>query len=156
MKNLKVFGTIALAVVLFAAVLLSMNTAQATQPGPVALVTPVSASVSAAPGELVLFSSKVLTEDAGSVAAVVKPYQRTDIQYIFDQTIVAAAANTTTVKLQFSNDGVNWEDGATIATSNAADGAALSQQNVFGKYARVYADVSNTNPVTLTVIGVMK
>ena len=129
MKNLKVFGTIALAVVLFAAVLLSMNTAQATQPGPVALVTPVSASVSAAPGELVLFSSKVLTEDAGSVAAVVKPYQRTDIQYIFDQTII---------------------------TSNAADGAALSQQNVFGKYARVYADVSNTNPVTLTVIGVMK
>ena len=125
MKNLKVFGTIALAVVLFAAVLLSMNTAQATQPGPVALVTPVSASVQAAPGEAAFWSSAVVTEDKGSTAVQVKLFQRTDIQYVTDQTAVAGATNTTTLKLQFSNDGVNWEDGATIATSNAADGAAL-------------------------------
>jgi hypothetical protein len=64
--------------------------------------------------------------------------------------------NTTTLKLQFSNDGVNWTDGATIASAIAEDGAVLSQQAVFGKFARVYADVSNTNPVTLTVLGILK
>lgn len=156
MKNLKVLVPLAVAVLMLVGLVFTMNTAQADQPQPAALVTPVSASVQAAPGEAAFWSSAVVTEDKGSTAVQVKLFQRTDIQYVTDQTAVAGATNTTTLKLQFSNDGVNWEDGATIATSNAADGAALSQQAVFGKYARVYADVSNTNPVTLTVIGVMK
>lgn len=157
MKNSKLFGTIAVAVLMFAALLLTMNTAQADIPQPAALVTPVSVSPAApGAGEVVLLSAKVLTEDVSSATTVVKFYQRTDVQYVFDQTVVAGAPNTTTVKLQFSNDGTNWEDGATIATANAADGAALSQQAVYGKFMRVNADVSNSNPVTLTVIGILK
>lgn len=157
MKNLKLFGTIVLAVVLFAAVLLSMNTAQADIPGPLVAPTPVSASVAApAPGEVVLFSNKVLTEDVYSTAVLVKNFQRTDIQHIFDQTVIAAAANTTTLTIQFSNDGTNYTDGAALVSSNADDASLLQQVAVFGKYARVYANVSNSNPVTLTVIGVLK
>ena len=71
---------------------------------------------------------------------------------MLDQTNV----NTVTLTLQFSNDGENWTDGAALATSNAADAALLQQVNVFGKYARVYANVTNSNPLTVTVIGVLK
>lgn len=156
MKNLKLFGTIALAVVLFAAVLLTMNTAQADIPGPLAAPTPISVSAQAAPGEVVLFAGKVLTEDVYSAAVQVKAFQRTDIQHVFDQTIVAAAANTTTLTIQFSNDGSNWTDGAALVSANADDASLLQQVAVFGKYARVKADVTNNNPVTLTVIGILK
>jgi hypothetical protein len=39
---------------------------------------------------------------------------------------------------------------------NAADASVLSQAAVFGKYARIHADVTNTNPVKITVIGILK
>ncbi len=154
MTNLKRATAVVAVALLFVGMLLfGLNTAQAANPGPLAAPTPVSVSAAAAAaGEAVLFSGSVITEDTGSARVPVAAFQRTDIQYVIDQ----GTTNTVTLKLQFSNDGVTWEDGATIANANAADGAALSQQMVFGKYARVYADVANTNPLTVTVIGVLK
>jgi len=78
-----------------------------------------------------------------------------DLQWGIDQTLLTTM-NTTTLKLQFSNDGVNWIDGASFVSANVADANDMQQYAIFGRYARVYADVSNTNPLTLTVIGVAK
>lgn len=51
---------------------------------------------------------------------------------------------------------MNTKHGATIVSANAADADALAQFAVYGRYTNVYADVTNTNPVTITVIGVAK
>ena len=154
MKNLKyVVGLVAVALLFVGLLLAGMNTAQAAQPGPLMAPTPVSVSAAAvAPGEVVLFSASVLTEDTYSARVPVAAFQRTDIQHVLDQTDV----NTVTLTLQFSNDGENWTDGAALVSNNAADASLLQQTNLFGKYARVYANVTNSNPVTVTVIGVLK
>lgn len=149
----KVILTIAGALVVFALVLTAIAGGPTAQAGPLAAPTPVVTGYSAkAPTELTWWSGTAVTADGGSTALVVSQWQATDIQYVIDM----ADVNTTTLKLQFSNDGANWTDGATIASAIAEDGAVLSQQAVFGKFARVYADVSNTNPVTLTVLGILK
>ncbi len=136
-------------------VMVAVNTPVQAAPGlaPAAAPTPaVSGYSQKSPTELTWLSGVATTADGGSTAQLVSAWQATDIQYIIDQT----AVNTVTLKLQFSNDGTNWTDGVTLVTDNAADAAALSQAAVFGKWARVYADVTNTNPVTITAIGIMK
>lgn len=141
------------ALVVFALVLTAIAGGPTAQAGPLAAPTPVVSGYSAkAPTELTWWDATAVTEDGGSTALVVSQWQATDIQYVIDQ----GTTNTVTLKLQFSNDNVNWTDGATIASAIAADGSVLSQQAVFGKFARVYADVANTNPVTLTVLGILK
>ena len=120
---------------------------------PAAAPTPVSVTASSKDaGEVVLYAGTVVTADGGSAVTVVKDYQLVDVQYVIDET----AVNTTTVKLQFSNDNSNWTDGATLASSAVADGNGLTQQAVFGKFMRAYADVATTDPVTVTVIGILK
>jgi len=153
----KILALLIVAFLLVGALLWGMNTAQAAQPGPLAAPTPVCVSAAAAAaGEAVFFSTSVLTDDTYSARVPVAAFQRTDIQHVLDQTVIAAAANTTTLTIQFSNDGVNWTDGAALVSSNSADAALLQQVNVFGKYARVKADLTNNNPLTVTVIGVLK
>ena len=158
MTNFKKVAAVVAVALLFVGLLLAgMNTARAAEPMPLAAPTPVSVSAAAAaPGEAVLFSTTVLTDDAYSARVPVAAFQRTDIQHVLDQTVVAAAPNTTTLTIQFSNDGENWTDGAALVSANAADAALLQQVNVFGKYARVYANLTNNNPITVTVIGVLK
>ena len=43
-----------------------------------------------------------------------------------------------------------------IAENNVTDTNDLQQFQLFGRHACVYADVTNTNPVTITVLGVVK
>lgn len=133
-------------------VMVAMNT-QPTLAAPAAAPTPVASGFSAkAPTELTWLADVATTADGGSTALNVAGWQVADIQYNIDQTDV----NTVTLKLQFSNDNANWTDGATLVTDNAADASVLSQQAIFGKWARIYSDVTNTNPVTVTVIGILK
>jgi hypothetical protein len=123
------------------------------QAGPLAAPTPAISGYSAkAPTELTWWDTTAVTADGGSTALVVSQWQAADVQYVIDQGDV----NTVTLKLQFSNDNVNWTDGATLVSANEADASVLAQAAVFGKYARVYADVNDTDAVTLTVIGILK
>lgn len=146
--------SIASALVVVLALLMTLYSGAPTvQAGPLAAPTPVVSGYSAKPAsELTWLAGVATTADGGSTALNVAGWQATDIQYAIDQ----GTTNTVTLKLQFSNDGVNWTDGATLVTDNAADASVLSQAAVFGKWARVYADVANTNPVTITAIGIMK
>jgi hypothetical protein len=149
----KILISIVAALVLVGALLVSINTTPAIQAAPAAAPTPVASGFSAkSPTELTWLAGVATTADGGSTALNVAGWQVTDIQYNIDQ----ADVNTVTLKLQFSNDNVNWTDGATLVTDNAADASVLSQAAVFGKYARIHANVTNSNPVTLTVIGILK
>lgn len=145
--------SVALAALLFAVFALSFQgTASAANPGPLAAPTPVSVNPGSGVGRAsVLWSNKVITADTATGAMDILNYGKADIQWVTDQTAVAGAPNTTTVKLQFSVDGVNWADGINVLASNSADAADMQQFAVFGRYVRLYADVSNANPVTLTL-----
>lgn len=147
-----------IAIVGVAVLLGAMNNAQAAQPEPLSLVTPVAATARNVDqnGELAFVTTKVFTADGNSTGLNVQNIDVVDLQTVADQTLIAAAANTVTLKLQFSNDGVNWVDGATVLTANAADATDMTQQAVYGKLARINVDVSNTNPVTLSVIAIGK
>ena len=153
-SNRKFFiASVALAALLFAAfALLFQGTASAANPGPLAAPTPVSVTGNTGRGQAaVLWQAKVITEDTATGAMDILNYSKADIQWLIDQTVVAAAPNTTTVKLQFSNNGVNWIDGINAVATNSADAGDMQQFAMFGRYVRLYADVSNANPITLTL-----
>lgn len=147
-----IFGAVAVAVLLFAVLVLSIGGPANVTAAPAAIPTPVSITPgNGAPQLVTLFNANVSTADGGGSAAVVAG-EKVDLQWLIDQT----AVNTVTLKLQFSNDSTNWIDGATFVTSNAADAGDMQQYAVFGRYLRAYADVTNSNPVTVTVIGLVK
>ena len=151
-----IFGSLAVAVVLFAALVLSMTGPANVTAAPSAAPTPVSVNHAGTFADVPVFwSTQVVTADGGSSLQNIQNHQVVDLQWGIDQTLLTTM-NTTTLKLQFSNDGVNWIDGASFVSANVADANDMQQYAIFGRYARVYADVSNTNPLTLTVIGVAK
>lgn len=116
--------------------------------------TPVAGVIAGAPNaqNAVWMSNLVLTADGNSRAVNLGNYAKADVQVFVDRTLV----NTTTLKLQFSNDNTNWVDGATIGSALTADTSTLAQYAVFGRYTRVNADVTNSNPITITVLGLAK
>lgn len=153
--NSKAFvGMLAVMVILVLALFGAMASTPSALAGALAAPTPVgSINNSIRPAsEVTWMSEVVLTADAGSAAQIVRDWSYADVQYVIDQT----DTNTVTLKLQFSNDAVNWTDGATLVADNAADASTLAQVALFGKWARVYADVTNTNPVTVSVNAILK
>ncbi len=137
---------------------LSMGSAKADVPQPLAAPTPVTQTARNAANNqtLTFLNAEVLTATYTSPALSIEDIDVIDLQYVADQTLVAGETNTTTVKLQFSNTGVNWVDGPTVINANAADANDMQQYAVFGKYARLSGSVSNALPFTLTVVGLGK
>lgn len=121
---------------------------------PAAAPTPISVTYSATPGKVLEFLRvpTAYTADFNTSPLTVLDFEAVDLQYVIDQT----TTNTTTLKLQFSNDGTNWVDGATVASANAADANVMAQHAVFGRLARINVDVTNSNPITISVIAVGK
>jgi len=158
-QQIRAYATAAAAVVLVASLLavFAMVPSGNTQAAPSFAPTPVAAvQRSPAPEFPTFFNAKVLTADTRSDCFEVPDYSIVDLQYIVDQTIVAAAANTTTLTLQWSNDNANYVNGLAVATNNVTDTSDLQQFQLFGRHACIYADVTNTNPVTITALGVVK
>lgn len=121
---------------------------------PPAAPTPVSVSAADGSPEILTFADEVVMTADGVVGSELPVYavQRLDLQHIVDQTV----ANGTTVTLQYSNDGSNWVTGPTVATVVSSDLNDMQQYATFGRYNRFYADVSNSNPITITLIAVGK
>jgi hypothetical protein len=132
--------------------LMGMPQAGMVQAAPAAIPTPVSVTPgNGAPQVAPFWQATALTASGAGAEAIIAG-EKVDLQWVIDQ----ATVNTVTLKLQFSNDSTNWVDGATFVTNNAADAGDMQQYAVFGRYLRAYATVVNTNPVTVTVIGVVK
>ena len=81
-------------------------------------------------------------------------YEFMDVQFVVDQT--GSPANTTTLKIQWSNDNTNWSDGPNIVASNAADADGMVQVANLGRYTRINKTVAGTNTMTWTVKAVAK
>lgn len=114
--------------------------------------TPQTFNASRADAGIVVWASaKTITADT-RVCQDTRNYNAADVQWVTDQ----GTANSTTIKLQFSNDGVNFTDGATLVSSNTSDSSDLNRQLLYGRYSCVYFDVTNTNPLVVTAIGVAK
>lgn len=160
MRKVRLGGlSVSLAFLLLLAVLgvFGLQPARAAQPGPLLAPTPVSVQpVSGAARAVAFWPPTVITQSVGSAAVNTILASKLDLQWVFDQTAVAGAPNTTTLKLQFSNDGVNWVDGVAVVSNNSADATDMQQFAVFGRFTRVYATVSNSNPLTVTALGVVK
>lgn len=153
MKNVRVWVGVALVVALVCLVGLSVSMgAGPALAAPQAIPTPVSVTPgNGAPQVATFWRAAPLTASGAGTEAIIAG-EKVDLQWVIDQT----AVNTVTLKLQFSNDSTNWVDGATFVTNNAADAGDMQQYAVFGRYLRAYATVTNSNPVTVTVIGVVK
>ena len=146
----------AVALVLMAALIFSMSagTPDTAMAAPAPAPTPVSATDSGGNNAVVTFwSGEALTATGASSVQNVMDFERVDLQTTIDQ---GTTPNTVTLKLQFSNDGTNWIDGATVVTANVADAGAMQQYALFGRYARLYATAGNSESVTVTAIGVAK
>lgn len=121
---------------------------------PVAAPTPQTFNPSRTAANIVTYANaKTVTADTRWCADL-RNYNGMDLQYVIDQD---TDVNTTTLKLQFSIDKVNFVDSAqTVVADNAADAAALQRYLLYGRWACIYADVTNSNPIVITAIGVAK
>jgi hypothetical protein len=101
---------------------------------------------------VVFWNSSAKAADAGSNAYQLMRYELLDVQYVIDQ----GTTNTSTLRIQYSNDNSNWSDGPALVSNNAADADSMVQVTNLGRYTRIYADVTNTNTITFTVKAVAK
>lgn len=154
--NARTGFTAALAVVLLVGLFALMTLSTPAQAVPAAAPTPVAGTYTGGTlaRAVTLYDSTVTTSTAfGGNGVSILTGDRVDLQLVIDQ---PTSVNTMTLKLQFSNDLVNWIDGSTLATDNAADANTMQQYPVFGAYARVNIDAANTNEATVKVLAVLK
>lgn len=118
---------------------------------PMAAPTPVTFSGASGANSKVTFFNGNVTADT-RICFDLSGYNKIDLQYLLDQGTV----NTTTVKLQWSNDNANFLDTATVASANVADTSNGQQYLLFGQYNCIFVDVANTNPLGTKVFGVAK
>lgn len=130
------------------------NLAPSATAAPPAIPTPVSVTAANPNAKvLMLHNAKVITAAGNTAWLDIAAFQKVDLHWVIDQGTVA---NTTTLKLQFSNDGVNAVDGATFVTANAADAGDMQQYALFGRFLRVNNTAGTSQPVTITLVGLAK
>jgi len=137
-----------IAVLLLAAFFGAMNGGGVTPalgaaPTPVSITQPVGLE----PQLYTLFSGVVTTSTQGTCRELGK-WAVADIQTVID----VSSTQTVTLKIQYSNDGVNLVDGANIVAASA-DTNTLTQLPLFARYACAHATLGSTNTVTVTVTG---
>lgn len=115
-----------------------------------AVLTPVSVPANGFAGAKLTFiprNTRIVTSTAAYGEAVqVGKYKTLDVQVVID----VGTVNTTTLTLQYSNDGVNFVDGPVIGSAIVADTNTLAQVAAFGDVMRVKYDAATTSAITVT------
>jgi hypothetical protein len=154
-RSIATLGILALIVLaLFATSLMFIGVGQAAPP---AAPTPVADFLvgSVQPIPVTFQAATALIADTNTAGVDVMRLGAVDMQYIIDQTIVfPSEMNTTTLTIQYSNDNSNWVDGLVLANANVADATSITRVPVFGRYMRVKQDLTNVNPITITLTAV--
>lgn len=156
--NSKTIALSAVALLLAAALFAGLNMATPATAAPMSAPTPVSVARSPEqPHVATLMDSQVITSDTRGGCVNSTLYEKTDVQYEIDQ----GTANSTTLKLQFTNEtpgeaSASYVNGLSVVVGAAADATNMQQMQVFGAWTCIYADVTNTNAMTLTVKALMK
>ena len=151
------FGSVFVALALMIALSALMSGTAAVQAEPLAAPTPISVDRAPSTALVALVYDGSITADTRLGCVQSANYNKADVMYTIDQGTV----NTTTLKLQFTNDtpgatGAAYVDGLSIVASNAADATDLQQFQLFGAWTCVYADVTNTNPLGVKVTVLLK
>lgn len=121
---------------------------------PMAAPTPNAATerTNGLPQMYTFFNATTMTADTTSSCFELANYDVMDLYYNIDQGTV----NTTTLTLKFGNTESALVSGINIVAANAADANNLQPFQVFGRYTCIYADVANTNTITITVNALAK
>lgn len=150
MSNTKkqLFGGLAIVAALVALVIVAGTSGPTLQAlaAPAAAITPVG-RVNPVKGETsnVITIPLVVTTD-GRDCRDTRDWLSGDIAFAIDQGTV----NTTTLKLEHSNNNVNYTDGPTLANAVTADTTGLNRYDLYGAFTCLSWDVTNSNPVTIT------
>jgi len=146
------------ALILLAMVNLLFAPASGVSAAPPAAPTPIANIPGDSDNSLyVTFQSALsMSADTNTTGRLVQGYEYLDLQTTVDQTVVGTENNTTTITIQFSNDGSNWDNGPAILSSNAADTTDMTRVQLFGRYVRFNQDVTLGNPITITLLGLAK
>lgn len=150
-------GAVVIGSILLAGLQIVLAPAPAVVAAPPAAPTPV-ANIPGDSGRSLYInfqSALSMSTDTNTSGRLVQGYEYVDLQVTIDQT-GGEVPNTTTFTIQFSNDNSNWDDGPAILSANATDTTDISRVMLFGRYARVKQDVTNGNPLTITLIGLAK
>ncbi|MCL4863382.1 MAG: hypothetical protein KJZ93_28520 [Caldilineaceae bacterium] len=155
MSNKRAFLPLMIVVLVLAALLGPMVLAPVpdVQAAPAAAPTPITQYPRNPAPRVANFwqAPTALTADARTCVNV-DGFNVLDLHYIIDQGTV----NTTTVTLQFSNIDGAYVSGPAVVSANTADTADMKQFQVYGRWACLHVDVSNSNPWTITAVGLVK
>ena len=119
-----------------------------------AVITPIAITGRGEGRVAQFFNSQTITADTRACFDLAD-YDLMDLQFKVDATL----ANTATVTFQQTNiDPTNgpFNTAQTIATVVSTDADAFSQVGLYGRWNCAYIDVTNSNPVVYTIIGVAK
>ncbi len=116
---------------------------------PPAAVTPIANTpYSADANYFVFLNEKTFAADGYSDRLTLASFEVGDWQYLID---TVADVNTTTVTIQYSNDGENWVAGQPLISANIADAGDIVRLPLFGRYARLHVNSTTTDTLTLSV-----
>lgn len=124
------------------------------QPVQAAVITPIAQTARGESRVASYFVSEAITADTRRCFDLAD-MDLLDLQYQAD----ATTANTTTITFQQTNIDPTagpFNSAQVIATVISTDANTFSQIGTFGRWNCVFADVTNSNPLTLTIIGVAK
>ena len=145
-----IIGAVLLAVLVLSTLSFGTPTSQAA---PLAAPTPISVSPRGPVPEFpTFFATDVITVSTRSDCFEVPEYGAVDVYWKLDM----AEVNTTTLKLQYSMDNSNYVDGLSFVSAAVADAESMNQYPVFGRWLCAYATLTTSDPVTVTVLGVVK
>ena len=151
-RNGLFFVAVLVAVVMLASLSIGFGASAAPAAAPTPVAVNVYPSGSSDWAMASFWPGTALTADGRSTCVESAGFSIADIQYKIDQ----GTTNTTTLTLQFTNDKVTYTNGVNLVASNAADASDLQPFGLYGRYVCLYADVTNSNAVTVTALGVLK
>lgn len=157
--NAKKLGLSIMAALLLVALLLgAMGGAQAAVPPPLAAPTPVTEPRGAINASVVeLAAGRVITGDVRLGCIDSRTINKLDVLY----GLTVGTVNTATITLQHTNTDPTaaatlFADGPDVATNVVTTTTAMQQVQAFGAWTCVFADVTNTNALTITVNALVK
>lgn len=152
MRNKSIFGLIIITCLLFVALLAPMQ--YQASAAPAAAPTPVAGVINQSSNDpqLFIFSNPVTITADTRTCLDTSRFDVLDIEYAVNQSSI----NTMTVKLQYTNRGQRYADGASVLSANTTDTAGMQQFPVFGRMTCVLFDVTNSNGVSVSVTGLGK
>ena len=107
--------------------------------------------------KIVSFGTSSRITANGRLTTVALPqYGALDLQYVVD---AADGPNPFTVTVEYSNDATNWvRPGASVWLNTAATTGTtdMTRTHLYGAFATVYVSVTNSTPITLTLVGLAR